>query len=169
LPDFQTDVLDHIARVVGGTVSAVDPHFFSGPLAAGGAGDGTGISGLTGCYSAAPAGIGSVPVGILLPSPFKAELMSQGEEENTDEVRLLILVASADTENNIAQLMPYRDSVPAAFRSHMRAFTMPNTGWAFVSAGDAGVHTWGGVDYFAWTFTIRVHRDMAVSYQDGPP
>lgn len=162
--DFQTDVLDHIARVVGGTVSQSDPHFFSGSLAV----DGSGVAGLNGCYSIPPASIEVPPVGIVLLSPFKAELMDQGEEDNTDEVRLVILVATADTEANIAELTPFRDLVPAAFRSHMRAFAMPNTGWCFVTGGDPGVHQWGGGEYFSWTFTLRVQRFMAVSYQDGP-
>jgi hypothetical protein len=168
MPDFQADVMSHLAHVIGGTVSATDPTFFSGALANAGNGDGSGVAGLLGCYSDAPAGIEALPVGILLPPSFKADLMSQGEEENFDDVTLVVLVAPADTESAINELMPFRDLVPAAFRSHMRAYAMPNTGWCYVSAGESGIHNWGGIDYYAWKFTLSVHRDMAVNYVDGP-
>jgi hypothetical protein len=164
MSDYQTDVLDHLARVIGGTVSGVDPHFFSGAIAL----DQSGIAGLTGCYSAAPADIGVPPVGILLPGRFEARLRAQGDEDNVEEVRLLILVATSDIESQAALLAPYRDLVPAAFRANMRAFAMPNNGYCFVSAGSTGVHEWAGQEYFAWEFTLTVQRDIPVVYIDGP-
>lgn len=164
MSDFQSDVLDHLAKVVGGTVTTTDPHFFSGAIV----GDGSGIAGLTGCYSAAPGGIGVPPVAILLPSRFQATMRAQGDEDNVEEVRLLLLVATADNESELALLNPFRDLVPAAFRSHMRAFAMPNNGYCFVSAGESGVHEWGGQEYFAWNFTLTVQRDLPVQYLDGP-
>jgi hypothetical protein len=164
MADFQVDVLDRLARVIGGTVSNMDPRFFSGALA----GDQSGVAGLNGCYSAAPVGIEAPPVAILLPGKFNASLMDTGEEDNVDQIRLLLLVSAADTESGIAELQPYRDTVPAAFRSHMIPYGMPNSGWAFVKDGDSGVHTWGGADYYAWMFTIEVQRFMVVSYQAGP-
>jgi hypothetical protein len=168
MPDFQTDVLDKIARIVGGTVSAVDPTFFSGPLANGGAGDGTGVAGLTGCYSTAPDNIQALPVAIVISDDFKADLASLGEEDNEDNVRVLVLVSSEIAESQMKQLTPFRDSVPAAFRLHMQATfggqPAPNACDFFITSGRSGVHLWGDAQYLAWDFNVRVRRMVATGY-----
>lgn len=160
MPDFQVDVLDKIARVVGGTVSTQDPSFFSGAMA----GDSTGVAGLTGCYASPPDGIQAVPVAIVLPGPFKADLASIGEEDNQDDVRLLVLVSASILESQNRVLVPYRDSVPAAFRAHMQLFGNPSALDAFVTGGNPGVHEWGKTPYLAWEFTVRVRRFLPVTY-----
>ena len=152
-------LLNQLAKVVGGTVNPKDSHFFSGAIAA----DGTGIDGIKGCYSLPPKNITTTPVGIILPGPFKAQLASQGEEDNEDEVRLLLLVAPYDGTYTYATLTPFRDLVTAAFRAHMSAGGLVDQ-YAWVSAGTPAVHSWGGLDYFAWDFTISVHRSLAVTY-----
>jgi hypothetical protein len=168
MPDFQTDVLDKIARIVGGTVTTVDPTFFSGAMANGGLGDGTGVAGLTGCYSTTPDGLQGLPVAIVIADDFKADLASLGEEDNEDNVRLLILVSSEISESQMKQLTPYRDSVPAAFRAHMQATfsgtPAPNAADFFITNGRSGVHLWGEAEYLAWDFTVRVRRMVATSY-----
>lgn len=166
MPNFQTDVLDVMARIIGGTVSAVNPTFFSGPLANAGAGDGTGITGLTGCYSAAPDSLQSFPVAIVLGDKFTAELASEGEEDNVDNVRVLLLIAPFVSESQTVLLTPYRDSVPVAFRARMQGFTGPNAMDFFVTSGQQGVYSWaaGAEQYIGWEFIVRVRRMLAVQY-----
>lgn len=158
---FQTDVLDKIARIVGGTVSANNPTFFSGAL---NGNDGTGVTGLTGCYSAAPDNIQAFPVGIVMSTKFTADLAGQGSEKNEDHVRLVVLVSKETTEDKLPLLTPYRDSVPAAFRAHMGGFGSPGAIDFYVTAGDQIVQTWSLDDYLAWDFTVRVRRLLTVTY-----
>jgi len=162
MADFQTDVLDHLARVVGGTVTTYDAAFFSGDKV----GDATGVSGLKGCYSKAPRALAvSTPVAIVMPGPFSAELMGgQGKEFNEDEVKILVLVAPYDNKSQMGVLTPYRDSVPAAFRAHMQAYSIPDGLDAWIVSGRAGVHEYAGTDYLAWEFTCRVRRLLNVIY-----
>ncbi len=158
---FQTDVLDGIARVVGGTVSANDPRFFNGVTL-----DGSGIQGLglIGCYSAAPPAINATPLGIVIADDFDADLAAQGEEDNEDKVRLLILVAPYVSESQSAKLIPFRDAVPAAFRAHMQLFGAPGDLDSFVMHGSSGIHVWDGVSYMGWEFTVRIRRMLSVTY-----
>jgi hypothetical protein len=160
MADFQTDVLDHIARIVGGTVSSHDPHFFSGVQV----GDGTGVANLQGCYSSSPATIDVLPIGVLISDDFSAELDATGFEENEDSVRLLLLVATDDFESRLAELNAFRDAVPSAFRAHMQAFNSPGAVDCFITGGRTGVHIYGGTDYLAWEFTVRVRRGIGVQY-----
>ena len=161
MADFQTDVLDHIARVVGGTVSSSFTHWFSGAEA----GDGSGVSGLKGCWSQAPNIITQTPVALVEAGPFTAELLGgQGKEGNEDQVKIIVLVAKYDLKSQIGVLTPYRDSIPAAFRSHMQAFAAPDVLDAFITAGTPGIRGWGGLEYLAWEFTCRVRRHLSVLY-----
>lgn len=161
MADFQSDVLDHLARVVGGTVSSTIAHFYSGAQAA----DGTGVTGLKGCWSQSPNTITQTPIGIVLPGPFTDSLLGgQGKEEADDQVKLLILVAKYDPKSQFGVLTPYRDSVSAAFRSHMQGFAIPDVIDCFVTAGTPGIHSWGNIEYLAWDFTIRVRRLLSVTY-----
>lgn len=161
MADFQTDVLDRVAQVVGGTQSPNDPHFWSGAMAQ----DQTGVAGLTGCYSSPPEDIQALPVAIVMvPDQFTAELVSQGEEDNVDDVRLLVLVGIYFREAQFAQLTPFRDLVPAAFRAHMQLFGSNKGTWAFISHGRSGTYEYGKTAYLAWEFTVRVTRMLAVTY-----
>ncbi len=157
---FQTDVLDHIARVVGGTVSTTDSHFFSGDQA----NDGTGVAGLKGCWSETPNGIQSTPVAIVMPAPFTATLNTQGKEPNEDHVKIQVLVAKYDLKSQMGVLTPFRDSVPAAFRAHMQAFAIPDIIDCFITAGRPGVGKYGSDEYLAWDFDLRVRRLLSVTY-----
>lgn len=151
---FQDEVLDKIARVVGGNVSPSDPHFFNGG----------GVAGLVGCYSVAPDQVDQTPVGIVVIDQFTAQLETTGEEDNEDLVRLLILVAPYKLDSQLSKLTPYRDTVPAAFRSHMGLFASPGALDAFVTAGRAGIHEWRGTPFLTYEFTVRVRRGLSVSY-----
>lgn len=163
---FQTDVLDRVARVVGGTVTSGDAHFFSGDKNA----NGTGISGLKGCYSVWPSNVQSTPCAIVAPGPFTAELTGQAKEFNSDNVRIILLVAPFDPKAQMAQLTPFRDLVPAAFRAHMwatdasHADPIPDIIDAWIVSGNAGTHVVGGTEYLAWEFVCRVRRELSISY-----
>lgn len=153
--DFQSDVLDKIAQVVGGAVSAADPHFFSGA---------GGIAGIAGCYSVPPENVDKMPLGIVLLDQFTSVLASIGEEDNDDQIRLLLLVAPYRIEAEMSKLTPFRDTVPAGFRAHTQLFSAPSTLSAFVVSGRGGVHQWRGNPYLAYEFTIHVSRMLDVSY-----
>ncbi len=167
MASFQDDVLDHIAQVVGGTKSPTDKRFFSGDEAA----DGTGVSGLKGCWSDAPNGIQSLPVAIVEPGPFTDSLSGgQGREDAEDEVRVRVLVAKQDLKASMGVLTPFRDSVPAAFRAHMQGTDashlnpIPDIIDCFITRGTPGPYTYSGTDYLGWEFTVRVRRLLSVSY-----
>src|SRR6184192_2165874 len=116
MSNFQ-DLLDNVALLVGGTQqSEPPPGFFSRARA----GDGTGVPGLLGCYSKPPRALSEPPVGIVLPRSFKASLNAQGYEEQEDILRLIILVKPVDSATDFAILEPFRDSVPAIFRTHFQ-------------------------------------------------
>jgi hypothetical protein len=164
---FQADVLDRLARVVGGTVSATDAHFFSGDKAA----DGSGVSGLKGCWSEPPDNLQSTPIAYIEIGPFTDALLGgQGKEDAEDEVRIYVLVAPTTLKQQMGVLTPFRDSVPAAFRAHMQGTDknnldpIPDILDCFITKGSPGIKTYGGTDYLAWDFTCRVRRLLSVSY-----
>lgn len=152
---FQTDVLDHVAQVLGGTVNAGIASFF----------DGAPISGLNGCWSIDPGTVFQTPVAVVLPGSFTDTLLGgQGKEEAEDEVRVLLLLSKYSVAAQFSILTPFRDSVPAAFRAHMQAYSAPDVLDCFVTKGASGIHTWAGVEYLAWDFTVRVRRLLSVTY-----
>lgn len=178
MADFQTDVLDHLGYVLGGTSSTASTagnavtRFWSGHL---NGDDGTGIQApvgepkFQGVYSVPPGGISFTPVGILIPSGFSAILNIQGPEENTDEVRLLVLLAPADSVAQIPNATPYRDLVAAQMRAHMTAKdvggnSIPNVLQAFVKSGKFGTIPYAGTPWYGWDFTIEVRRLPIVTY-----
>ena len=148
-------LLNNIAQVIGGTVSAKDAHFFSGDLA----GDSTGIAGIKGCYSNIPLGIQTTPVGIVYVDMFDVQIAFQGEELNTDTIRLLILIAPDEHRSRLSgTATPFRDSVMTAIRANMTFLSTPNVLGPTRISGKAGVHEWGGIPYIAWDFTLRIER-----------
>lgn len=152
---FQADVLDHIAQVLGGTVNANIVGFF----------DGSPITGLNGCWSIDPGAIFQTPTAVVLPGSFTDDLLGgQGKEQAEDEVKILLLLDKYTVPAQFGVLTPFRDSVPAAFRAHMQAFSIPDVIDCFVTKGASGVHTWGGTEYLGWDFTVRVRRLLSVSY-----
>ena len=179
MADYQTDVLDHLGFVIGGTASTASTagntvtRFWSGHL---NGDDGTGLlapSGepkFQGCYSVPPGGISFTPVGIILPpSSFTAVLNMQGPEENTDNIRLLILLAPADSVAQWPNVSAYRDIVPAQIRAHMTlkdsgGNAVPNILQAFVRGGKSGKIGWGTESYYGWDFDIQVRRLPIATY-----
>jgi hypothetical protein len=152
---FQTDVLDHVAQVIGGTANAGISGFF----------DGTPLTGLNGCWSIDPGAIFQTPTAVVLPGSFVDSLLGgQGKEEVEDEVKILLLLTKYSTAAQFSVLTPFRDTVPAAFRAHMQAFSMPDVIDCFITKGTSGIHNWSGVEYLAWDFTCRVRRLLSVSY-----
>lgn len=167
------DLVNDIALVVGGTkVAAPPPGFYSGAQQNGGAGDGTGVQGLNGCYALAPLNFEAAPpIGIIVPRTFNAKLMQQGYEENSDRIRLLVLVAKVDLATDLAILYPFRDTVPAAFRAHMQvdqvagATTLtPEPLMVFAVNGRCGAIVWGGIAYYGWDFELEVLRTPQITY-----
>lgn len=153
-------VLNSIAQIVGGTAVSTVPHFYSGVKV----GDGTGISGVKGCWSSDPPSILATPVGIVIPQDFRAELRSQGEETNLDRVMLVLLAAPYDGTYQLPVMTPFRDLVPAAFRAHMSALGTAGVESCWVSSGRTRLHQYGGIDYLAWEFTIDLDRALSVTY-----
>lgn len=154
-------ILDQVARVVGG--SQPDPSgniwWFSGKQT----GDGTGIAGLEGCYSVPPDSIETVPVGVVIAHEFETtHYMSH--KADVDRVRLQILVRTNDTRTQIANLNPYRDSVPAAFEQHMQLNASANVWQVLVKSGKTGVFSWGAQNYLGWEFDLTIYRDASVTY-----
>lgn len=170
--DYQTDVLDHLGYVIGGTSSTASTvgqavtRFWSGHM---NGDDGTGIQApagepvFQGCYSVPPGAISVTPVGIILPRSYTAILRMQGPEENTDLVDLMILLSEADNIAQIPNATPYRDLVPAQLRAHMTlkdagGNMTPNILQAFAKDGKFGKIEWAGTSYYGWSFTIEIRR-----------
>jgi hypothetical protein len=172
------DLRDAAARVVGG--SAPDlvnrPRWFSGQDA----GDGTGVAGMIGCYSAAQANLdvaGSSPVGgaigmVLngpgnLHYPASTDSLGPSQEYSFDNLRLLVLISRQDPEIEDALIGPFRDLVPAAFRAHTTLFNTVNVNQAAPSAWRPIALTYGNGKFIGWDFTIRVFRTTTVTYSLG--
>lgn len=171
--NYQVDVLDHLGYVIGGTASTsaaagnTVTGFWSGHM---NSDDGTGLQApagepkFQGCYSVPPAGISFTPVGIILPpSDFTAILNMQGPEENTDNIRLLILLAPADPVAQWPNVSAYRDIVPAQIRAHMtlkdsNGVMVPSILQAFVRGGKSGKIGWGTESYYGWDFAVQIRR-----------
>lgn len=146
-------VLDALARVVGGTVTPADSHFYSGDQVQ----DSTGIAGVKGCYSVKPTNLQSTPVGVIIADRFSAPDPLQGEQEVEDWVKLVLYVAKSDDKNAGALINSFRDLVPTTFHSHMQAFGAANID-VHIASGQAVLREWGAIRYFAWDFSIRVRR-----------
>jgi hypothetical protein len=176
--NFQ-DVLDAVAKVVGGTQpDAVNrPRWFSGDTV----GDNTGLqpnAGLAlpvypsfkGCYSAASDSIIDIPIGVVLPGPFTVEgprsrdVYVRGVEHNIDDLRLIILINRQDAETTFTNLMPYRDLVPAAFAAAMTGASTANVLQMMVRGGKPISTSWGGSPFDGIEFTIRVIRSISRTY-----
>lgn len=167
MSNFQ-DVLDDIALLIGGTKQIEPPPgFYSGARN----GDATGVTGLNGCFSRPPRTISEPPVGIVLPRSFRATLNAQGWEDQEDIVRLIILVKPVDLATDMAILEPFRDSIPAAFRTHFQLNSTtgavalsPQPLYAFVQSGKLGATNWQGDDFHSWEFEIRILRNLQTTY-----
>jgi hypothetical protein len=168
------DILDSVAAVIGGTVSANDPHFFSGHAA----GDGSGVLApasdlpFLGCHSLPPDKIAATPVAVLEPDGFTAQLGVLNVEDNVERLRLWVLVGLRDEKRSIRMTVPYRDLIPSAFRAKMnagRGATGDNTQIAavFVNGGQIKTIQWADLTYIGWDFTVEVSRSEIPGYVFG--
>ena len=172
MSNFQADVLDRIAAVIGGSQPDATnrPRWFSGDQV----GDATGLQvpfgpAFKGCYSAPVEAFSDYPVGLVLPGPFtigeKQDIYYQGKEYNVDDLRLLVLFGRVDAETDTSNLAPYRDLVPAAFAAKFASGDTTGTELqAMVRAGKPVVFAWGGVPYVAFEFTVRFIRMLNRTY-----
>lgn len=181
------DLLGAIARVVGGTQPTLpqlqagqngigedldaaaktalqtkqQPYWYSGSDA----GDGSGVTGLAGCYALPTEDLGATPVGMVLPNawvPWEKEPF-QGRKNRIDDIRVRIMIASGDLMALTAQLVDYADLVPTAFDAHAQLFATLNVGYGECSTGRFLELSWGGKVYFALEFTVATLRSIPVS------
>lgn len=172
------DIRDAVARVIGGTAPdpANRPRWFSGYEV----GDSTGVSGMIGCYSAAQAQLsaaGGGPVGgalgvVLngtgnLDYPGSEDSLGPSQMYEFDNLRLLVLIPRADPETEDALVTPFRDTIPAALRSHTTLFASANVSQAAASSWRPIALTWGDGHFIGWDFSIRVFRVTNVTYALG--
>jgi hypothetical protein len=178
MADFQVDVLDKIAKLIGGTQPDATnrPRWFSADQA----GDTTGLQptalsssypSFKGCYSAPVEAFSDFPVGLVVPGAFtigdpkNPDVYYQGKEYNVDDLRLLILFGRLDAQTDYSNLAPYRDLVPAAFAAKFASGDTTNTELqAMVKAGKPVTTTWGGAPYIAFEFTVRFIRMLNRTY-----
>lgn len=158
-------ILDQVATIVGGTAPnpTGNPGWFSGYDT----GDGSGIQStptFRGCYSYAPDTIASgFPCAVVFPGPFTATLIAQGEEPNEDILPLFLFLARSDMRRQTPNLTPFRDLVPAVFRSHMQLNKQINLD-AFVVSGRPGHFDFAGSMYVGWEFQVRVRTMVQPIY-----
>jgi len=167
------DLLDNVARVVGGTAPDITnrPRWFSGDQQ----GDSSGLQVLygpsfKGCYSAPVEAPQDYPIGIVIPGPFEVggpsnrDVLWQGEEYNVDTLQLLIAISKVDLETDFYDMAQYRDLVPAAFASHLSAFSTSSVLQIMCSGGRPRQLTWAGTRYNGLEFDIRAIRMISQTY-----
>lgn len=163
-------ILNKVAQLVGGTAPDPinSPYFFSGSQV----GDNTGIAGIAGCYSIPPETLPDPPIGIVIPENFTLQgpahsgQLMQGNEDNEDHIRIWVLLWRNDAPTQYANLIPFRDGVPALFRAHMQLGGLVNID-AFIVAGHSAVMKWNGTEYLGWEFILRVRQLLSVTYTDS--
>ena len=165
-------ILDRVGLLIGGTQPdpTNKPHFFSGFQV----GDQTGVAGIQGAYSIPPETLADAPCALLYPASFEAmgpahagQLM-QGNEDNQDDITIWILLHRSDLPTQYALMVPFRDSIPALFRSHMQLNGLVNID-AFIVHGHTGRLLHEAVEYIGWEFTLRVRQLYSVTYADAGP
>jgi hypothetical protein len=163
-------ILDRIGLLVGGSQPdpVNSPHFYSGVQV----GDATGVAGIQGCYAIPPETLPDPPVAIVIPESFttggpshSGQLM-QGNEDNEDHIRIWVLLWRSDAPTQYERLIPFRDSMPALFRSHMQLGGLIDID-AFLIAGHTGLMRWAGTEYLGWEFILRTRQLLSVVYSDS--
>ncbi|MGH8304874.1 MAG: hypothetical protein ACRETG_04625 [Steroidobacteraceae bacterium] len=140
------------------TQTAQQPFWFSGSDV----GDGSGVTGIVGCYSLPCEVWGSLPVGMVIPHqwmPLEAQPF-QGSKDRLDDYRVRVLVGNGSLEVLMAQLVDYSDSVPAAFDTHAQLFASMGVGYGDCSRGIFLELNWGGKVYLALEFTLTIYRSI---------
>lgn len=165
------DVLNAVARVVGGSQpqegqsSVTDdrqPYWFSGADS----GDGSGISGVVGCFSLPVGTLDSTPVGMVLPASWRREgqFPHQGSKFLSDEIRVRVLTGHDDVTGAMAFLSNFRDLVESAFDSHMELFGAAGVTAADAQSGEFLEVDLGGTTYLAVEVVVMVRRAVATTY-----
>ena len=165
-----SDVFDAIALIVGGTQpdATNQPYFYSGVQK----GDGTGIAGIKGCYSAPPENVScDVPFAVVLMgtgtdgSDFRGgSTLMYGENFPQDMIRLQICVGRTQPEYQYDKLMDFRDLVPATFAGKLQLNATATVLDAFPQDYKFAHVTWGGTEYMCLEFRIRVRRQITQTY-----
>lgn len=157
------DLLDGVAQVVGGTApDAVNrPRWFSGAQTA----DGTGISGLNGCYSAPISSVDNAPVAYVMPGRDqlinpRPDVLTYGTELRRHDCRLRLLVPGNDPETQIAVLTPFIDQVHTLMAAHQTLFGTATVYQVTVPEGDFVAVTIGNETYMAYQFIVAVYRNF---------
>jgi hypothetical protein len=159
-----TDYFDSIARVVGGSAPDVAnrPRWFSGVDSA----DGTGITGLNGCYSGPQQQFLNPPVGVVmsvrngLDNPLR-DVLTQGNEFRAATFTLYILDTIDDQETQFGIISAFPDLVYSAFAGHVGLFGLANAYQSSVIEDDGPKKfIWNSKEFIAWEFKIRVLRDF---------
>lgn len=156
-----TDVLDNIARVVGGTAVASKPGLYSGVR---NGNDGTGVTGLKACWSRQPDTVQELPVGIVLAHRATQTAQVQGRLDKKDELHLLILLSRNDSYSQTPAAVNFRDSISDAFLAHMQAYATPTAIQMFPTDFQYGLINYQGNEYMGWHITIEVLRYQVATY-----
>lgn len=178
------DILTAAARVVGGSLSDVAhsppptgtapgilapllPYWYSGRDM----GDGTGVSGLTGCFAVPPEVVPFDPIAMILPGTWarSAGMPSyplQGKKYDEDIIVVRIMVGHDDVTQSLLRLVNFRDTVPTAFDTHMQMFSSAGVVTADCADGRFIETEWpSGTAYFALEFYIHIERDINIIRQ----
>ena len=165
------DVLNAVARVVGGTQPASNqssitddrqPYWFSGADT----GDGSGIPGVVGCFALPVGTLDSTPVGMVLPASWRKTdaYPHQGRKFLEDNVRVRVLTGHDDVTGAMAFLSDFRDLVESAFDSHMELFGQAEVTAADARSGEFLEVDLGGTTYLAVEVVLLVRRAVSVTY-----
>jgi len=172
MADYQS-LLDAVALVIGGTAPDLTnrPHFYSGSEVGDGTemGHGTALP-LKGCWSTYPAVIEDSPYAIVMPDsatisgPEKSDVFVLGEEWNVEVLRLQFYLALYDHVTAWPLIVPYRDLIPAVFRSHMQLNATANVITAMPRSLRAVVLEYATTMYVGWECMLHVQRVIQPTY-----
>src|SRR5205085_2481683 len=126
----QLTLVAAIAQVVGGTQptqqqaalgSGVAPPYLTYWYSGRDVGDGSGVSGLVGCFSVPTELLSQMPVAMVIPDRWEPTqpFPTQGEKLRVDRFTVRLFVGNNDMQSLIAQMLNFADTVPSAFDSHM--------------------------------------------------
>jgi hypothetical protein len=178
---YQT-LLNALARTVGGTqpdnahtsipapktINGVvqpdqRPFWFSGVDA----GDGSGVAGLSGCWSVPTEKFAKTPVAMILPDSWAPDpqfpFPLQGHKYRDDRAVVRVFTGNAPMQVAIAQLNGFADTITDAFDHHMQAFGETGVTTVDCSTGRFLEVNWGGAAYFAIDFRVVVYRGLPVT------
>lgn len=173
-------LVNAVAQIVGGTQPSnaqttasagppdQRPYWFSGVDSI----DGSGVAGLVGCWSVAPDILNTTPVALVLPEGWAPQSIGggqpfprQGRKYREDVIHLRVVTGHADLQSQMALLINFADTIPAAFDAHMTLLGQANVDTADCSTGVFLEVEWPvGTVYMALQFIIRIRRAIPVTY-----